>query len=111
MELLDFSKVYRIVTDGIYTTEQDPPLRKTFRTDKEMKLGFECGKYYIIRLSPYDFHTDVEYRDISKFHLCHGVGGSGKTHDQLSDLGLLNIAYVAPSNKLSASKRRDYKDS
>jgi len=48
------------------------------------------------------------YRENYKKELFICAGGNGKTHYNLTDNGLINKLYIAPSHKLNANKKAEY---
>ena len=49
-----------------------------------------------------------KYRNFYLIELAIGGGGSGKTHHNLVDTGLINVMYIAPSWKLARNKQEEY---
>lgn len=50
----------------------------------------------------------IEPRELGGVHLMAGVGGGGKTHEQLIDTGLRNTLFVPPSYELREEKVNKY---
>ena len=48
------------------------------------------------------------FREHNNFELHIGAGGCGKTHHNLTDKGLVDVLFVAPSWKLARSKRSEF---
>lgn len=100
--------VVRVMLDGIFYNGPDVELISTFINksfDKIPNINFDS--FY----NSYNFiYPDSDFKYTEKQTLCYGAGGCGKTHDQLSDIGFMNIVYVAPSWKLIASKKSEFPD-
>lgn len=76
---MDFSKVYRLVTDAIYTYEKDAKLRPSFRLKPVECISTSSAEKYITR--PYKYECTLpDYRESANIELHKGVGGGGKTH-------------------------------
>jgi len=120
IEKMDFSKIVRIASDGIYFKEHNIELIEPFRYEDKEKFGNFGADSYLsgVNNKPDDdeheqvFFTDpicdAENRPHFKRELFLGAGGNGKTHDNLEDKGFVRMLYVAPSWKLSTNKKIDY---
>ena len=110
---MDLSLVHFINVDGIFYDNHDFKLNPLFR-EKEID-GWESkipvSNKYITRQDEYCKCDFINKKDRPHYNIevFKGAGGCGKTHINLMDNGLVNLLYVAPSNKLCASKKNDYK--
>ena len=99
--------VVRVCVDGIYYEGMDIECVNSFRDKPEFIKPNTSGEYYI---SNYDCDIEYcgnEYRDYYSKQLHKGVGGSGKTHLNIYDGGLIKKIFVAPSWKLSRKKNKE----
>lgn len=122
----DADQIVRVCVDGIYYRPRKfnrlcpdvemliddfvgPDLSNTFRPKFEMTFkNHETGQY---TCGWYDgiFKGSSVYRDGKYSTEAHtGVGGGGKTHNNLVDTGLQRVLYVSPSWKLARSKKEEY---
>lgn len=110
----DFSQVARICVDGIYF-KGDVELCNNFsyKTDKTFKN--DASKRYCEDLSDTELYNEWDYdkslgdkriNNLVEYH--KGAGGTGKTHINLTDKGLIDIIFISPSWKLSRRKNKDY---
>ncbi|CAM9564621.1 unnamed protein product, partial [Ectocarpus fasciculatus] len=124
----------RVCVDGIYYTDKyTVPVSKTlfprtnevvhdeprgldirlynafrFKNDPEDKTYENGAAESYVSNSIYDKFTPGQSRVHSMCELHIGPGGSGKTHRQLVDCGLVRPLYVAPSYKLTRAKQLEY---
>jgi hypothetical protein len=118
---MDLDKIVRVCVDGIYYEKHDFENKadiinetdKLFR-DKSNKMTFQnhpAEEYLSNILSENDAFDRLKEckfkipisRDIVKFELNTGAGGTGKSHYNLiTDRGLVNAVYVAPTHKLAS---------
>lgn len=117
---MDINNIVRVCVDGIYYIN-DEPIMNNFQIKKEMNLGNDPGSCYLSLdngiIEDDDDDDDEEeinlkydcgvFRDHYEKELHIGQGGSGKTHYNLSDKGLQNILFVAPSWKLAREKQKE----
>lgn len=100
--------VKRIQLDGIYFTDCDIPVIKTFiEKPVEHRSNKGCDRYFSIfckTWEPPEFDEQFTHRLI----LATGPGGTGKTHFYLNSRNLFSPVYVAPSNKLVRAKVNEY---
>lgn len=99
--------IIKVVVDGIYYMG-DTELYNCFTyEDKEtITRNSDSGSY--ISNSECDLCIDyADYREHYLTELHKGVGGSGKTHLNIYDKGLLRKLFIAPSWKLSRNKNRE----
>ena len=103
----DFNSVTAVVVDGIYY-KGDVEVDSLF-SDKEKKSlsCIECDQYCQESYAhePQDL---PEFRNNVLLELHSGAGGCGKTHYNLTDGGLVDVLFVAPSWKLARNKRKEY---
>lgn len=120
---IDPSNVLRVCVDGIYFYGDVPKLKNVFRVKSDRKFGNVAGNSYVSSARKQDLLKTIsgnnwgdkysykENRETNKardsfakeLHL--GAGGSGKTHFNCTDKGLVRPLFVAPSWKLARSKQ------
>lgn len=116
---MDINKIIRICVDGIYFEKHSFEIGKTFNyKTKKTFNNAECENYLSgIFFDDQDNTTtcDIcEYKPIAEkreFYtkeLFIGGGGCGKTHFNLTDKGLINVCFVAPSWKLASKKKEEF---
>jgi hypothetical protein len=102
--------VLKICTDGIYHTKKDVKLKNCFRNEDREKItkNVSSGIYLSNHTCDRQFNIGAfkEEHNMVEVHL--GCGGSGKTHAQLTDSGLVGVCYLAPSWKLARAKQKEY---
>ena len=104
---MEIDNVLKVVVDGIYY-KGDAKLYNCFTPESKTHItrNSDSGSY----ISNYDCNLKIEFADFREHYnteLHQGVGGSGKTHLNIYDKGLLRKLYVAPSWKLSREKNRE----
>ena len=118
--------IIRVCVDGIYYYERgtrpasendeggkggEPPyeMHNCFRK-KDSKIGKNiAGNEFISCYYPeYEWECKGEHKDFYKKESHTGVGGGGKTHNQVTDDGLIKPLYIAPSWKLARNKEEEY---
>jgi hypothetical protein len=122
MEKIGISNIYKINVDGIYFKEDaDYKLNPNFRLEggslkgllNSGSLNGLLGNRAEIPMRTYDrirrhiFNTSD--KPFYKISAVSGQGGSGKTYQQLDDLGLIRKLYVAPTLDLLNDKREEFK--
>ena len=105
---METDKVIRVASDAIYYIDHEFEKLGVFREQKElMKVNF-AGAHYVgvdryngtaEELAPARVYNKIEYHE--------GPGGSGKTHYNLHDKGLVRVLYVAPTHKLARAKYKE----
>lgn len=105
---MEITKVIRVASDAIYYIDHEFQITGVFREQKEfMKTNF-AGAHYVgvdryngcaNELAPARVYNQIEYHE--------GPGGSGKTHYNLHDPGLVRVLYVAPTHKLARAKFKE----
>lgn len=104
--IMDINQVVRVCCDGIYytgTTEQTA----LFLPKTDVKLGNDESASYCAGLNLYSYNEFPKERDHYNTELHLGEGGSGKTHYNLTDKGLVRSIYIAPSWKLATNKKEE----
>ena len=106
--VMEMDKVIRVASDAIYYIDHVFPITGVFREQQElMKTNF-AGVHYVgvdeyignvEELPPARVYNRVEHHE--------GPGGSGKTHYNLHDKGLVRVLYAAPTHKLARAKFRE----
>jgi len=96
---MDINKIYGIYVDGIYYLEHKFKLLDTFQekdTDSVVTYREDC---FISNI--YNSKPDIKYaqkRENYHVSLYIGAGGNGKTYTNLTDKGLINSIYLAPTH-------------
>ena len=101
---IDIDSVVRICVDGIYYEGEQAELCNVFRSKPDFIKGNKTSDTYIS-----NYECDIKLcgnkqREHHMKELHKGVGGSGKTHLNIYDEGLIKKLFVAPSWKLSRNK-------
>ncbi len=112
---LPLNSIKRICVDGIYYD-------KNINIEPDKNFSFKDGKTF--NNSPSRSYTENdnfkeeieycdnfnvgEYKDNHQHEVHLGGGGCGKTHHNLTDKGLRNILFSAPSWKLARNKKENY---
>jgi len=118
---MDIDKIIRVCVDGIYYYDHECKINNIYgdKTDK-MTFRNDPADEYLSALSynsdrKNDLYYNEEWIDgvgdeveYNEFMIYDGAGGNGKTHLHLTDKGLKNYIYIAPSWKLSTSKYKEY---
>jgi hypothetical protein len=126
---IDYDNIIRICVDGIYTINEIKNLKNSFQPKNDIEdKTFEniAGEFYISNIinyqektfkfvdeidnyNKYELPSNIgEFRENNKRIFFNGCGGSGKTHVNLLDKGLINPLYIAPSWKLARNKEQEY---
>lgn len=103
---MNVEDIIRVCVDGIYYTGEYECLN-IFRNKPEYIKLNAAWKFYV-ELPPPQDHECGKEKHYSERVLLNGVGGGGKTHDCLTDVGYVRACFVAPSNKLSRQKKNQY---
>jgi hypothetical protein len=114
---MDYNDIRRICVDGIYY-RGDYNFTETFQKKIEIKLENSasdnyCSNIFDLDKKSFDYDkklklTNNPFRKSYKTELFLGAGGNGKTHLNLTDKGLVNILFVAPSWELATEKKKEY---
>ena len=106
---MDIDKLVGVYVDGIYYYDHSFVCLDNFESkeiDTTVHLSDKTFLSNIFQTKP-----KIDYpksRETYKTELFIGAGGNGKTHFNLTDFGLVNLLYVAPSHKLNANKKAEY---
>ena len=100
---IEVNDVIRVCVDGIYLYGDYKTLN-CFRDKPELIKQNEPSESYISNNICEIEKCETPYRPHHLKELHKGVGGSGKTHLNIYDKGLIRKLFVAPSWKLSRSK-------
>lgn len=102
---MEIAKVIRIASDAIYYIDHEFPITGVFRSQQElMKTNFAGAHYVGVDKYNGDIDAIAPKRAYNKIEYHEGPGGSGKTHYNLHDQGLVRVLYVAPTHKLARAK-------
>lgn len=116
LQLMKIKKqdIIRVVVDGIYYRGDTPELISSFREQNQKIKSNVSGDNYISNLEkdlePLYSYNDVEFQPVKEAILFSGAGGTGKTTLNLSMGNKLKIGYLAHSNKLCRSMKKEYPD-
>ena len=105
------NEIRRIASDGIYFYPKQIQLKNCFRYENDKRPSKNiAGVHYISNHEvSYDPLLEVApYRKYNKLELHTGQGGGGKTHHNLTDKGLVNVIFFAPTWKLARKKQSEY---
>ena len=111
---MDINCIRQVCVDGIYYKDHKFIMNDVFRHKDEIKVDSVIGTYsYCSGIDDDDdidlgCMTDNCYRKHYARELFLGAGGNGKTHYNLTDNGLINKLYVAPTYKLASAKASEY---
>ena len=103
---IEIDDVIRVCVDGIYLYGNYKTLN-CFRDKPELIKNNKQHDSYISNNVCENKKSKTRFRKHYKKELHKGVGGSGKTHLNINDEGLIRKLYVAPSWKLSRSKNKE----
>lgn len=103
---IEIDDVIRVCVDGIYLYGDYKTLN-CFRDKPELIKQNEPSDSYISNNVCEIAKCKTPFRSHNKKELHKGVGGSGKTHLNIYDEGLIRKLFVAPSWKLSRSKNKE----
>lgn len=116
---MDLDKIVRVCVDGIYYEKHKYENLENIKNNNDRVFSIKdemtfqnhpTDKYLsnvLNETEAFDKLKDCKFkipiqRDINKFELFQGAGGTGKTHYNLViDRGLINPVYVAPTHKLA----------
>ena len=103
---MNMSKLIRICCDGIYFVG-NTEMSSIFEYKTKMTFNNEAGQEYCSGLHNFIGCNWGQKRTHNKNELHLGEGGSGKTHFNLTDDGLVRPMFLAPSWKLARAKERE----
>jgi len=113
LKFRNINNIKAVVVDGIYYIgEEDLEINPLF-CNKEKKLtwlgSFEGSEKYVDSAYINVCMDNIgQSRVNNQIELHIGAGGCGKTHHNLTDKGLIDVLFVAPSWKLARSKRSEF---
>ena len=108
LKFTDFNQIVSVVVDGIYY-KGDVPVGDLFsdKEQKSLKNNFHTNEYVEDCGITRDYDCG-DFRVNNQYEIHLGAGGCGKTHNNLTDKGLINPLFVAPSWKLARNKKDEY---
>ena len=109
-EFENINNIVGIYVDGIYYIENVNilPTFKTKSMDSFANLKFASKFSSRSEVTEETWCEGVRYHH--KTELFTGAGGTGKTHRNMMDTGLINPCFCAPTHKLLASKQEEFGD-
>ena len=106
---IEFKNIVRVCVDGIYFKGEEVALNKNFNYKSDKTFNNEAGKEYCIDHYDYEgYNICSDNRINNQYEFHKGPGGTGKTHYNLKDKGLVDVLFIAPSWKLARRKQTDY---
>ena len=105
---MEYDDIIRVCVDGIYYYNDYEMLNIFREEDKEIKNNLDTGMYCSNYSHTFKWSCEADFKENYKTELHTGVGGGGKTHKQLTDEGIVNCIYFAPSWKLARKKAQEY---
>jgi len=104
---MDINNIVRVCCDGVYFVGDKVAITDIFAYKTKMTFNNEAGTEYCSGLHTiiHDELGSVRKHNKNELHL--GEGGSGKTHFNLNDKGLIRPMFLAPSWKLARAKERE----
>jgi hypothetical protein len=103
---IEYDNLIHVYIDGIYTKTKVEFVQPFREKPDEIHFGNAPSDMYITH-SNYEENIP-EAREFHPYELHKGPGGTGKTHKNLKDTGLIKPLYVAISHKLTTNKRLEY---
>jgi hypothetical protein len=111
---MNYSQIMRVNSDGVYCVG-DVCCVNNYREKKSECFDVETGRFTTYNGVEFfcsgeiaDYYKFGSYRDFYMTELAIGGGGSGKTHFNLVDDGLIDVMYISPSWKLARNKSAEY---
>ena len=102
---MELDKIVRLASDAIYYIDHEFHITGVFREQQElMKTNFAGLHYVGVDRYNGDIDAIAPARPYNQIEYHEGPGGSGKTHYNLHDPGLVRVLYVAPTHKLARAK-------
>ena len=105
---MEYDDLIRVCVDGIYYYNDYKMLNIFREEDKEIKNNLDTGMYCSNYYHTFKWSCEADFKEHTFTELHTGVGGGGKTHKQLTDKGIVNCIYFAPSWKLARKKAQEY---
>ena len=109
LKFKDFNQIYSVVVDGIYyvgSVEVGPLFSD--KEKKSIKNNLHCQEYVGNVGKEKNYSGIGKFREDNRLEVHLGAGGTGKTHAQLVDRGLVNPLFISPSWKLCRDKKEEY---
>jgi hypothetical protein len=103
---MNINQLIRVCCDGIYFFGETE-INSIFAYKTKMTFNNEAGTEYCSGLHNFIGNNWGQKREHNKNELHLGEGGSGKTHFNLNDNGLIRPMFLAPSWKLARAKERE----
>ena len=108
---MDHTKIIKVVTDCIFCEDHEYKMCNVFvKKYSEKSYNQKEASGYLSGLVQYTITDLSENRDNHEISLYKGVGGSGKTHININDSGLIKKSYFVTSWKLANEKRKEFSD-
>tara|TARA_R110000851_G_scaffold7461_3_gene28891 strand:+ start:1959 stop:5003 length:3045 start_codon:yes stop_codon:yes gene_type:complete len=105
---IPYDNLIRVCVDGIYLYG-DYELKNCFVDKPEHIKNNIAGETFISNYEvEYSTLCDAEFRDHYMKEMHAGCGGSGKTHMNLKDKGLIKSVFIAPSWCLAREKQKEF---
>ena len=105
MKFKDLDQIKGVVVDGIYY-EGDVEINPLFRMEEKKRMKFQgCSSFLGYNSND---EININCRENNRIELHLGGGGCGKTHSNLTDKGIVNPLFIAPSWKLARKKQKEY---
>lgn len=109
LKKIDMKNLLRVCVDGIYFKGNPVELNKNFNYKDKKTFNNEPGNEYCVNNYDYEsYEYSPKHRENNQYEFHKGPGGTGKTHTNLIDNGLIDVLFVAPSWKLARRKQLDY---
>lgn len=109
---IKYENIVRVCVDGIYYDGEEVEMKNVFRSKDDRNFNNLAYETYVseacVKSLRFEDGCPREQgikRDTFAKELHLGEGGSGKTHYNLKDLGLVRPMFIAPSWKLAVKKK------
>lgn len=107
LKFKDFNQIVSVVVDGIYY-KGDVEIGELFCSKQKKSLKNNLTEENYCQYDEIENIDIGDYRENNKLEVHLGAGGCGKTHKNLTDKGLMQPIYIAPSWKLARDKKSEY---
>lgn len=107
---MDMSKIIRITTDDIYYESHEFEMNQIFKHKINKMPPGHPSPSFLSNIREFQIVVENQERDHYLKEAFKGAGGNGKTHYNMTDKGLVNVLYVAPSYKLCSAMKHYGKD-
>lgn len=105
---IDPANIVRVCVDGIYFKQCEVKLKNVFRMKEELNFNNEAGDGYCSNVYERDYFIEgASSREHYPKELHLGAGGTGKTHYNCNDQGLIKPLFLSPSWKLARNKANE----